>query len=123
MTNLTNNRKAEINMTAAAVAYVEKQLEDIPDAKGLRFGVKASGCSGWSYHISPALTINDDDIQIPIVDSLSLIVDQASLEYVNGTTIDFVTRGLNKEFIFDNPNAVSECGCGESFSIKDRTDS
>lgn len=113
--------KASIGMTAAAVAHVLKQLEEVPDAKGLRFGVKTSGCSGWSYHLSPALSVNDDDIEIRVDECLLLFIDNVSLEFVNGTTIDFVQQGLNRQFKFDNPNVDSECGCGESFSVKPRS--
>lgn len=107
-----------VSMTPPAIVYAQQQLADIPGAKGLRFGIKASGCSGWSYHISPALTVSDDDIEIQLESDLSLFIDTKSISYVRGTTIDFVQQGLNRQFRFDNPNVESECGCGESFTVK-----
>jgi iron-sulfur cluster assembly accessory protein len=107
-----------VSMTSPAIAYAQQQLADIPDAKGLRFGIKASGCSGWSYQLAPALTVNEDDIEVHLAENLTLFIDADSLDYVHGTTIDFVQQGLNRQFRFDNPNVESECGCGESFTVK-----
>jgi iron-sulfur cluster assembly protein len=45
-----------------------------------------------------------------------LLVDAASLEQVDGTVIDFVSQGLNQQFVFRNPRVAAECGCGESFT-------
>jgi iron-sulfur cluster assembly accessory protein len=107
-----------VSMTLPAIAYAQQQLAGIPGAKGLRFGIKASGCSGWSYHISPALTVNENDVEVHLAENLILFIDAESIDYVHGTTIDFVQQGLNQQFRFDNPNVESECGCGESFSVK-----
>ncbi|MEM1412888.1 MAG: iron-sulfur cluster assembly accessory protein, partial [Pseudomonadota bacterium] len=49
---------------------------------------------------------------------VQVVVDPESLPLVNGSTIDFVTEGLNRTFKFENPNATEECGCGESFTIQ-----
>ena len=47
-----------------------------------------------------------------------IVVDAASLEFLDGSRIDFVIEGLKQSFKFDNPNVDSECGCGESFNVK-----
>ena len=49
---------------------------------------------------------------------VKVVVDPESLPMLDGSTIDFVTEGLNRTFKFDNPNATEECGCGESFTIQ-----
>jgi iron-sulfur cluster assembly protein len=51
------------------------------------------------------------------VDGLPLIVNDKSLALVQGTVIDFQRQGLNASFVFHNPNATGECGCGESFTV------
>ena len=51
------------------------------------------------------------------IDGLQVIIDPKSLVYLDGTELDFVKEGLNEGFKFNNPNARSECGCGESFSV------
>ena len=49
---------------------------------------------------------------------IGTIIDAESLAFVDGTEIDFVKQGLNEQFLFRNPNATAECGCGESFTTK-----
>lgn len=112
------NTETPVTMTPAAVDHVLSQLAEEPGARGLRFSVKSSGCSGWSYHVEPATDINDRDIQVHVSDKLTVYVDPDSLPYIKGTQIDFVRDGLNRTFRFNNPNVDAECGCGESFSIK-----
>jgi iron-sulfur cluster assembly accessory protein len=109
-----------VQLTQSAIEHVRAQLARQPSAKGLRLGVKSSGCSGWKYDLSLAETVNDDDIVVRIADDLAMFVDAASIDYVKGTQIDFAREGLNRAFRFNNPNVDSECGCGESFSIKSR---
>ena len=48
---------------------------------------------------------------------VKVIVDKASLGYIDGTEVDFVKQGLNEAFRFRNPNVKGECGCGESFTV------
>lgn len=109
-----------VQLTPPAVEHVRAQLARQPSAKGLRLGVKSSGCSGWKYDLSLTETVNDDDIVVHIADDLAVFVDPASIDYVKGTQIDFTREGLNRTFRFNNPNVDSECGCGESFSVKNR---
>lgn len=106
-----------IRMTESAIQHVRKQLAGKPGAKGLRLGVKASGCSGYKYVLDWVETLGEDDREFPITEGVSVFVDNKSLPFVNGTEIDFVKEGLNSMFRFNNPNVASECGCGESFSI------
>jgi iron-sulfur cluster assembly protein len=48
---------------------------------------------------------------------ITVVVDPAALEFIDGTQVDFIKEGLNEAFKFRNPNASGECGCGESFSV------
>lgn len=106
-----------IHLTPAALERVRRFIATDPSAVGLRFGVQRSGCSGWGYRIDLAHEIAPDD-QVFEQDGVKLLVDPHSLSLVDGTTIDFVRRGLNQEFAFDNPKATAGCGCGESFSVE-----
>ena len=83
---------------------------------GLRIGVKKTGCNGFAYVINYADAINDDD-QVFENRGVKVVVDEASLELIDGTEVDFVKEGLNEAFKFRNPNVAGECGCGESFSV------
>jgi len=104
-----------IQLTPAAVARARHFVETDPSGVGLRFAVARTGCSGWGYRIDVARNVNADDAVFE-QDGVKLIVDPQSLPLVDGTTIDFVRKGLNQEFVFENPNAVAACGCGESFT-------
>jgi iron-sulfur cluster assembly protein len=88
-----------------------------PQAKGLRFGVKKMGCSGWAYEVGVAHTLAADD-HVFNCDGVSVVVDAKSLPIVSGTEIDFQRQGLNAQFVFNNPRVTAACGCGESFSVE-----
>lgn len=109
-----------VQMTQPAIDHVREQIARQSSAKGLRLKVKSSGCSGWKYDLSLTETVNNDDIIVQIADDLTMFIDSKSIDYVAGTQIDFIHEGLNRTFRFNNPNVDSECGCGESFSVKTR---
>jgi iron-sulfur cluster assembly protein len=104
-----------IKLTPAALERVRRFLATEPGALGLRFGVERTGCSGWGYVVDIAREAREGD-SVTEQDGVRIHVDPDSLPMVDGTTIDFVRRGLNHEFVFDNPNAAAACGCGESFT-------
>lgn len=87
-----------------------------PDAAGVRFGVKRTGCSGFGYAVDLARDVTGDD-KVFDLDGVKLVVDAKALSLVDGTRIDYARDGLNAAFVFHNPNAVAECGCGESFTV------
>ena len=105
-----------ITLTERAARHVEQYLGNTPSAVGLRLGVKRTGCSGLAYVVNVADEIAADDT---IFDSagIKVVVDAESLQYIDGTEVDYVQQGLNEAFRFRNPNAAGECGCGESFNI------
>jgi iron-sulfur cluster assembly protein len=105
-----------ITITPAASERMRHFLASTPAAAGVRFGVKRTGCSGFAYVVDLAEAMDDGD-QLVEVDGLPLIVNDKSLALVQGTVIDFQRQGLNASFVFHNPNATGECGCGESFTV------
>jgi iron-sulfur cluster assembly protein len=105
-----------ISITPAASERMRHFLAGTPGAAGVRFGVKRTGCSGFSYVVDLADSVSASD-QTLDVDGVRLIVDAKSLPLVDGTVIDFQRQGLNAAFVFHNPNATGECGCGESFTV------
>ena len=104
-----------VTLTPAARERIRQYQAQTPGAIGLRFGVKKSGCSGWSYLIDMAADRREAEVPFE-QDGVLLLVDAASLEQVDGTVIDFVSQGLNQQFVFRNPRVAAECGCGESFT-------
>ncbi len=107
-----------ITLTDSAAERVRTFLAKRGKGIGLRLGVKKTGCSGFSYVVSYADEVGDEDV-IFVFDDVKVIVDKESFEVIDGTEVDFVREGLNEAFRFRNPQAVSECGCGESFSIQE----
>jgi iron-sulfur cluster assembly protein len=105
-----------IQITDAARERMRHFLAERPDAAGVRFGVRKTGCSGYAYEVEIAERVEADD-HILEQDGVKLVVDRKSLPFVDGTQIDFARRGLNAAFVFRNPNVTGECGCGESFTV------
>ena len=105
-----------ITITPAASERMRSFLAGTPSAAGVRFGVKKTGCSGFGYVVDLAQVAGEGDETID-VDGVKLIVDGKSLPLIDGTVIDFQRQGLNASFVFHNPNATGECGCGESFTV------
>lgn len=105
-----------ITLTDSAAERVRSYLEKRGTGIGLRLGIKKTGCSGFAYVINYADEVGPDDVVFEN-GGVSVVVDPESLEFIDGTEVDFVKEGLNEAFKFRNPKATSECGCGESFNV------
>ncbi|MEO7065833.1 MAG: iron-sulfur cluster assembly accessory protein [Rhodanobacter sp.] len=105
-----------ITITAAANERMRHFLTDAPTAAGVRFGVKRTGCSGFAYVVDLADCLAEGD-EVVQIDGVPLVVNAKNVALVEGTVIDFQRQGLNASFVFHNPNATGECGCGESFTV------
>ena len=103
-------------LTETASKHVKKMLEE-QKLQGvfLRMGVKGGGCSGLSYSLEFDSELGPHDKKFD-VDGVSVVCDAKSYLYLNGTTLDYVTQGLQGGFTFINPQAKSSCGCGTSFT-------
>lgn len=106
-----------LSMTEAACKHTGKQLAKFPEAIGIRVDLRISGCSGYMYETELATEKQNDDEVFHMANGIDVYVKKEHMKLLSGTEIDFVTEGLNSTFIFRNPNATAECGCGESFSI------
>ena len=105
-----------IEVTERAAKKISKHLQQRGKGMGVRVGVKTTGCSGLAYLLEYVDTTNDGDNVIE-TQGVNIIVDQKSLVYVKGLTVDYVRKGLNEGFEFINPNEKARCGCGESFTV------
>lgn len=105
-----------ITITEAAANRVQAFLANRGKGLGIRLSVRTSGCSGMAYEMEFVDEIQEDD-QIFEDRGVQVIVDSKSLVYLDGTEVDYAREGLNEGFKFNNPNAKSECGCGESFNV------
>jgi iron-sulfur cluster assembly protein len=82
---------------------------------GLRVGVQGGGCSGLSYAMRLDTQARDRD-RVFEGFGARLFVDQKSLLYLNGTTLEYEETLMRQGFVFQNPNAARSCGCGSSFT-------
>ena len=94
--------------------FLASQGADIETA-GLRVGVRGGGCSGFQYQL--AFDEQRDGDVIFEHSGLRLLVDNQSLPYVDGSTIDYVDSLQGAGFQVNNPNVVAACGCGSSFRV------
>lgn len=106
-----------VELTAKAVDMAKKALsKDGLEGFGLRVGVIGGGCSGMSYNLNFDDKIKPDDVVFE-VGGLRVMVDEPSLQYLKGMTIDYVSGLHGAGFKFLNPNATRTCGCGSSFAV------
>ena len=108
---------SQVGLTVSANKQVQQLIasEGNPNLK-LRIMITSGGCSGFSYNFSLDDTVKDDD-QVFEFDGVQVLVDEASLPFVEGAELDYVQDLMGSSFQMKNPNASSECGCGSSFSV------
>jgi iron-sulfur cluster assembly protein len=107
-----------ITLTDRAAEEVRKfmQAEQVPaESAGLRVSVLPGGCSGFRYSLNIEERPLEDDMILD-VNHVRVFVDGFSAQYLNGTTIDYVSSMQGSGFTFSNPNATGGCGCGSSFT-------
>tara|TARA_Y100000741_G_C17773464_1_gene362564 strand:+ start:113 stop:430 length:318 start_codon:yes stop_codon:yes gene_type:complete len=102
----------KIEFTDRAKKQIEKITSESESKKYFRISVKGGGCSGFKYNFSFDNSAKDDDVLFN-----NTIIDKASLEIINGSTIDFKVEMIGESFTIINPKASSSCGCGLSFSV------
>ena len=105
-----------IQLTPKALEKVRKMAlkEALSPEQGLRIGVVGGGCSGFQYTLN--FDARKEGDTVTTLDGLKILVDELSLPYIAGTTLDYVEGLHNAGFRFDNPRASRVCGCGSSFS-------
>lgn len=83
---------------------------------GLRIGIENSGCAGVGYTMEYAQSANKGDDLVEDK-GVTLFIDPKAVMFLLGTKMDFKTEQMSSGFVFDNPNQVSACGCGESVEL------
>ncbi len=115
----SNVTESAINVSSAAAAKIAELLaEEHKQESGLRVFVQGGGCSGFQY----GLMIEDGPGATDKIfesNGVKLYVDPISVRYLKGAEVDFVDNIAGGGFTIRNPNAVSTCGCGQSFTVDD----
>ena len=106
-----------IQLTERAVSKVKELIsgEGNPDLH-LRVFVTGGGCSGFQYGFSFDDEHQDDDTEV-VKDGVTVVIDGMSYQYLVGATGDYSESLTGSQFVVENPNASSTCGCGASFSL------
>lgn len=110
----------QVLLSSDAAAHFKQQLVKSGKGNAIRLSVKKSGCSGLSYVVEIIDTPVDSSDLILHQHDLTVYVEQSSLSFLTGCHIDLVKKGLSRAIVFNNPNAVSQCGCGESFNVVEK---
>lgn len=105
-----------ITISERAASHIARYLEKRGKGIGLRLGIKTTGCSGLAYKMEYVDEPKNEDLLFE-QNGVKVFVDPDSLQYIDGTEVDFVREGLNEGFKFVNPNEKASCGCGESFTV------
>jgi iron-sulfur cluster insertion protein len=93
----------------------ELLLEESNSSTKLRVFVQGGGCSGMQYGFTFDDDKQEDDFELNY-DTVAVVVDSMSMQYLNGATIRYNEDVMGSNFVIDNPNAETTCGCGSSFS-------
>ena len=106
-----------MKLESAAITKLRELIaeEGNPDLM-LRVFVQGGGCSGFQYGFTFDEVKNQDDFDF-VYDDITVVVDAMSMQYLDGASIDFKDDLMQSNFVINNPQAQSTCGCGSSFGI------
>jgi iron-sulfur cluster assembly protein len=111
-------RPAVMTLTERAAGRIRELIDQNEKALvGVRVGVKNAGCAGMSYTLDP-VEIPDGADDVVSAHGVDVYVDPKAVLFLLGSTMDYEETKLRSGFIFNNPNEVSSCGCGESVLLK-----
>ena len=115
--NEVRKTKSALTLTPAAVGRIKALMERAEKpVLGIRVGVTNKGCSGHSYQVEYATESRPLE-EVVEQDGARVFIDPLALMFIIGSKMDFVEGKIQSGFTFENPNAKSLCGCGESFSV------
>jgi iron-sulfur cluster insertion protein len=106
-----------VGLTESAARRVQKLIDGEGDPNlMLRVQVSGGGCSGFQYGITLDSAKTDED-RLFEYHGVRMVIDETSLDLLNGAVVDYVEELVGASFKITNPNASSTCGCGSSFSV------
>ncbi|MBE9232797.1 MAG: HesB/IscA family protein [Cuspidothrix sp.] len=105
-----------IHLSSAAIQEIERLKAKQPTYILFRLRVKSGGCADLFYDLAFDTTVQSQD-QVLELHDIHVVIDSQSLNYINGLLIDYSEDLMGGAFRFHNPQAISTCSCGNSFSI------
>jgi len=119
MSAMKRERPKAVRLTDAAADRVKAIMAASSTPYfGLRVGVKNGGCAGMSYTLDYAEAAAPHD-EVVEDKGVRILIDPKAILFLLGSEIDFTSDKLSSTFVFNNPNQVDSCGCGESVSLKE----
>ncbi len=114
MENIDTSDPVDLIISERALTRIAqiRETKKQPDLN-LRIIVEGGGCSGFQYNLEWDEHTQSDDLSF----AACVLIDPTSLSFLVGSTVDFVSTMMGEDFKILNPNAVSSCGCGTSFSV------
>jgi len=105
-----------ITISERAAKRIARILSKEPSGTALRISVSGGGCSGFQYGFDLDASRAEDDLVLER-DGATVLIDQVSIPFMDGSEIDYVDDLIGQSFQIKNPIATSSCGCGTSFAI------
>jgi iron-sulfur cluster insertion protein len=117
MTEQAVQTSPDVTISPSAAARIKALMDMEKDPKlMLRVSVSGGGCSGFSYGFDLSKDVAEDD-HLFQEHGVGVVIDEASLDLLRGSVIDYTEDLMAAAFVVKNPNATSTCGCGTSFSM------
>ena len=117
MATAARPRPKVLTLTDAAASRIRDIMATKPEAVALKIGVKKGGCAGMEYDMQWASEIGKFD-EVVEDKGARVVIDPAAVLYLLGTEMDFKSDKFAAQFVFNNPNQTSACGCGESVELR-----
>lgn len=110
-------RPQVMQLTEAAASRIKSVMAQAgKPVAGVRVGVKNGGCAGMEYTMEYANAVNPTD-EVVEDKGVKILIDPKAVLFLLGTEMDYKTEKLSAQFVFNNPNQTSACGCGESVQL------
>lgn len=115
-------RPQVMRLTEAAASRIKDAIARAENpVVGIRVGVKNGGCAGMEYTMEYAEAVNPAD-EVVEDKGVKILIDPKAVLFLLGTEMDFKSDKLSAQFVFNNPNQTSACGCGESVQLTPASD-
>ena len=116
---LEQTQKKQITITSSAANAVKDLLKKRSlEGYALRVFMSGGGCAGFQYGMALEENIRETD-HVFKQQEIKVVIDEVSIEYLDGSTVDYVDEVMGSGFKIENPNAVAGCGCGNSFQTQE----